>query len=102
MFRKELDSHKIFKRLAKALIRLRVCAGWSEALLVAHITLLEISCCGSYIFEEVDFKKSAAIKNNMQNHPVGKLTLYIITNKYNTGIGMPIVYFKGFHVDVIN
>ena len=31
-----------------ALIRLRVCAGWSEALLVAHTTLLEISCHGSY------------------------------------------------------
>ena len=25
--------------------RLRVCAGWSESLLVAQITLLEISCC---------------------------------------------------------
>ena len=36
-------------RLAKALIRLRVCAGWSEPLLVAHTTLLEISCCGSYV-----------------------------------------------------
>ena len=35
------DTHKIFKRLAKALIRLRVCAGWSEALLVAHTILLE-------------------------------------------------------------
>ena len=32
---------------AKALIRLRVCAGWSESLLVAHTTLLEISCRGS-------------------------------------------------------
>ena len=31
-----------------ALIRLRVCAGWSEPLLVAHTTLLEISCRGSY------------------------------------------------------
>ena len=30
-----------------ALIRLHVCAGWSEPLLVAHTTLLEISCCGS-------------------------------------------------------
>ena len=38
---------RIFKRLEKALIRLRVCAGWSEALLVAHTTLLEISCHGS-------------------------------------------------------
>ena len=34
---------RIFKRLTKALIRLRVCAGWSESLLVAHTTLLEIS-----------------------------------------------------------
>ena len=39
----ELNTHRIWK----ALIRLRVCAGWSEALLVAHTTLLEISCRGS-------------------------------------------------------
>ena len=32
---------------AKALIRLCVCAGWSEPLLVAHTTLLEIPCSGS-------------------------------------------------------
>ena len=32
-----------------ALIRLRVCASWSEPLLVAHTTLLEISCRGSII-----------------------------------------------------
>ena len=31
---------RILKRPAKALIRLLVCAGWSEALLVAHTTLL--------------------------------------------------------------
>ena len=30
------NSHRIFKRLAKALTRLRVCAGWSEALIVAQ------------------------------------------------------------------
>ena len=30
------------------LIRLRVCAGWSEPLLVAYTTMLEISCRGSY------------------------------------------------------
>ena len=35
--------------IAKTLIRLRVCAGWSEPLLVAHTTLLEISCRGSII-----------------------------------------------------
>ena len=42
-----IDIHIIFKRQAKALIRLRVYAGWSEPLLVAHTTLLEISCRGS-------------------------------------------------------
>ena len=41
--------HIIFKRLAKALISLCVCAGWSEPLLVARTTLLEISCHGSFI-----------------------------------------------------
>ena len=40
---------EIFKPMAKALISLRVCAGWSEPLLVAHTTLLEILCHGSYI-----------------------------------------------------
>ena len=30
--------------MGEALIRLRVCAGWSEHLLVVHTTLLEISC----------------------------------------------------------
>ena len=44
-----LTKYRILKRLAKALIRLRVCTGWFEALLVAHTTLLEISCAGSYI-----------------------------------------------------
>ena len=41
---------KLFKRLAKALIRLRVCAGWSEPLPVAHTTLLENSCLGLYLW----------------------------------------------------
>ena len=43
-------SSRIFKRLAKALIRLRVCPVWSEPLLVVHTTLLEISCRGSNCF----------------------------------------------------
>ena len=45
----KLNNHRILKRLAKALNRLRVCAGWSEALLVVHTTLLEISCRGSIL-----------------------------------------------------
>ena len=43
---KTFHNHRILKRLAKALIRLHLCAGWSEALLVAHTLLLEISCTG--------------------------------------------------------
>ena len=38
LFGQQFNSHRIFKRPSKALIRLRVCAGWSEALLVAHTT----------------------------------------------------------------
>ena len=40
-------SQRIFKRPAKALTWLCICAGWSEPLHVAHTTLLEISCRGS-------------------------------------------------------
>ena len=47
LFGHKLNIHRIFKRLAKTLIRLRVCADWSEPLLIAHTTLLEISCRGS-------------------------------------------------------
>ena len=49
VFSQKLNTHIIFKRLAKALIRLRVSAGWSEPLLVAHTTLLKISCRGSFV-----------------------------------------------------
>ena len=41
-------SHRIFKRQAKALIRLRVYEGWPETLVVAHTILLEFSCHGSF------------------------------------------------------
>ena len=46
MFSQLLKFCRIFERLAKALIRLRVCAGWFEPLLVAHTPLLEMSCRG--------------------------------------------------------
>ena len=39
----------LLKRLANVLIRLCVCTGWSEPLLVAHTTMLEISCRDSVI-----------------------------------------------------
>ena len=55
-----LTLNRIFKRQAKALIRLPVWAGWSEALMVAHTTLLEIPCSRSYLFYSnkvfIDFK----------------------------------------------
>ena len=50
MFGQLLSTHRIYKRLAQALISLSVCAGQSEPLLVAHITLLEISCHGSCLW----------------------------------------------------
>ena len=55
MFSQKLNTHKIFKWQAKALIRLHACAGWSEALLVAHTTLLENTCHSSIMlkFEQV-------------------------------------------------
>ena len=43
MFSQWPKSPRIFKRQAKALIRLHLLAGWSEPLLVPHTTLLEIS-----------------------------------------------------------
>ena len=61
LFSQQLNSHRIFKRQAKALIRLRVCAGWSEPLLVAHTTLLEISCRGS--FQDHDVAHSIGVQN---------------------------------------
>ena len=51
MLGQSLNIHSIFKRQAKALIRLLVCASWSDPLLVTQTTLLEISCHGSvYLF----------------------------------------------------
>ena len=43
------DQFRIFKQLTKTLIRLHVCAGCSEPLLVAHTALLKISCRGSNV-----------------------------------------------------
>ena len=53
MFGQWLNINRIFKRLAMALISLRVCAGSSEPLLVAHTTLLEMSCHGSFFINTV-------------------------------------------------
>ena len=52
--------------LAKTLIRLRVCAGWSEPLLDAHTTLLEISCWRSNV---IKVKMRAKIRNRYNQAP---------------------------------
>ena len=49
IFGRWLGSHEVFKRLAKALIRLCVCAGWSEPLLVAHTSLLNVGNLMSWL-----------------------------------------------------
>ena len=54
MFSQQFYTQRIFRRLAKALIRQCVCAGWSETLLVAHTTFLEISCHGSNVSYELE------------------------------------------------
>ena len=67
----------MFTRLAKDLTRLRVCAGWSETLLVAHITLLEISCRGSKMqlwLEYFNLSRFLIMDNEEFNHdPVSAL-----------------------------
>ena len=67
------NTHRILKRLAKALIRLRVCAGWSKPLLVAHYTLFEISCRGSVLFSVISFRIV-----NFRNSSVSRLTCWSV------------------------
>ena len=65
MFRQKLNNHRIFKRLAKALISLRVCAGWSAPLLVAHTTLLDITCHGPFHLREAVIRKEKSNKKSL-------------------------------------
>ena len=55
VFSQKLNNHRMLKELAKAQIRLRICAGRYEALLVAHTKLLEISCTGSLMLNRNEF-----------------------------------------------
>ena len=55
MFGRKLDTHRIFKWLAKVLIRLPICAGWSEPLLVAHTTFFWKSYVVAQIIKPVQF-----------------------------------------------
>ena len=49
-------------RIVKILIRVRECAGWSEALLVAHVRSYVFWSCGSYLtIEYIDIHESRAL-----------------------------------------
>ena len=79
MLSQQLYSHGILKRRAKALIRLRVCAGWSEPLLVAHTTLLEISCHGSIVYANlIRYYDHCAFRKNV-------LQILMLTINQTTG-----------------
>ena len=78
--------HWVFKRLAKAVIRLWVCAGWSEALLVAHTTLLQISCCGSYNLNEM-LKQD--LNRNSKTFPFPIIQGVILSTVYSSNMIFP-------------
>ena len=75
MFPQQLNNHRIFKRSAKALIRLSVSAGWSEPLLVAHTTLLVISCHGSIIISFSSLQRSKFDEETPQSHTADQPTV---------------------------
>ena len=92
VFSQWLNTYRIFTRLAKALIRLRVCPSRSKALLVAHITLLEISCHGSimsFVCQTIQAKKQFLVifnvslyttlseKKSMQTYKHNQITFYL-------------------------
>ena len=71
----------MFKGQAKAPITLLLCAGWSEPLLVAHTTLLEISCRGSIIKKAVlyiEFQSAQKDKFGLAELKELKILLFII------------------------
>ena len=81
-----------FRRPGKALIRLRICAGWSEPLLVAHTTLMEISCRGSLICT-IKFQESLTVLityihwrtgDKIDSHAKNKKYRIICVSKTNT------------------
>ena len=61
----------VFKRLAKAPIRLRICTGWSKTLVLAHTKLLEISYCGYalrlYIRTKLDLSHKEPLTSFIKN-----------------------------------
>ena len=50
------NTHRIFKRPAKSLIRLSVCAGWSESLLAAHTTLCQNESVWIYMYGSIKWQ----------------------------------------------
>ena len=93
MFSQLLNTQRIFKRLAKALISLRLCAGWSEALLVAHTTLLEISCHGLYIRQlSTDSVINNTVSRLVQPLLFAKKSGFLVVEFIYPGLSLNIVF----------
>ena len=67
-----VNIYRIFKQLAKALVSLPVCAGWSEPLLVVHTTLLEITCRVSYMVDSLTLAgdKKTKVHTIVKDHEI--------------------------------
>ena len=67
-----------------------VCEGWSEPLLVAHTTLLEISCHGSYVIWALPWENLILLYTNNRHRPVRESTqsgqglCYLLSRKYKS------------------
>ena len=68
------------------MIRLCICAGWSEASLVPHTTLLEISCHGSKRERERERETRVCIRIscNLETYHVSVLKMLLVRNSFCT------------------
>ena len=76
------------------LIRLCTCAGWSEPLLVAHTTLLEITCSGSYGLIQQTFGGSkflVLINSTVQKFTATSFQLYPYVKQHGSRSDLTIV-----------
>ena len=68
MYDHKLDAYRILKRQVKALIRLRVCAGWSESLLVAHTSHVAAQMLVHFFDIEKLLNKTFQLKQTIKNN----------------------------------
>ena len=68
MEKQQVESRRIFKRLAMALIGLCLCADMSEPLMVAHTTLFEMCIALHSGKFHMPFNKMDVFKNNLSGY----------------------------------